>query len=113
MGFKQNKSQEEAINTIHGPVMIVSCPGSGKTTTLIRRIHHMIEIHIPPSQILMVTFSRAAAMEMKEKYIKFFGDNPGISFQTIHSLCFQRLPLLRTAVLYMALTSCIVETTLR
>ena len=91
MAFKQNKSQEEAISTIHGPVMIVSCPGSGKTTTLIRRIHHMIEEHISPTEILMVTFSRAAAMEMRDKYIKFFGTNPGISFQTIHSLCFNLL----------------------
>lgn len=91
MSFKQNKSQETAIKTISGPVIIVSCPGSGKTTTLIRRIHHMIESGIPPAEILMVTFSRAAAIEMKEKYEKFFGTNPGISFQTIHSLCFNLL----------------------
>ena len=41
--LRENLSQQEAINTIDGPVIIVSCPGSGKTTTLIRRIHHMVE----------------------------------------------------------------------
>ena len=91
MAFKKNKAQENAINTIKGPVMIVSCPGSGKTTTLIRRIHHMIETGVSPENILMVTFSRAAAIEMKEKYEKFFGNNPGILFMTIHSLCFNLL----------------------
>ena len=91
MAFKQNKAQEEAINTIEGPVMIVSCPGSGKTTTLVRRIRHMVESGVDPTSILMVTFSRAAATEMKDKYEKLFGENPGISFQTIHSLCFNLL----------------------
>ena len=91
MKFKENKSQQKAIETIDGPVMLISCPGSGKTTTLIRRIHHMIETGIEPSSILMVTFSRAAALEMRDKYERFFGSNPGVSFQTIHSLCFNLL----------------------
>lgn len=89
--FNSNKAQEEAINTIYGPVMVVSCPGSGKTTTLIRRIHNLIENGVNPSNILMVTFTKAAADEMREKYTRFFGDNPGVSFLTIHSLCFNLL----------------------
>jgi len=91
MQFKSNQAQEEAIHTIDGPVMIVSCPGSGKTTTLIRRIHHMLESGVNPSSVLMVTFTKAAADEMREKYIKFFGENPGILFMTIHALCFNLL----------------------
>ena len=93
MQLLENEAQEEAIRTIDGPVIIVSCPGSGKTTTLVRRIHHMIESGIPPAKILMVTFTRDAARGMQEKYAALFGTNPGIQFATIHSLCFNILKL--------------------
>ncbi len=86
-----NEAQEEAIRTIDGPLLLVSCPGSGKTTTLIRRIHRMLETGIAPSNILMVTFTNAAARDMQEKYRSMYGQNPGITFQTIHSLCFNLL----------------------
>ncbi|MDO4614819.1 MAG: ATP-dependent helicase, partial [Lachnospiraceae bacterium] len=86
-----NAAQEEAIRTINGPLLLVSCPGSGKTTTLIRRIHAMLESGIAPSCILMVTFTNAAARDMQNKYQSLYGSNPGITFQTIHSLCFNLL----------------------
>ena len=89
--LKNNTAQETAIHTIHGPLIVVSCPGSGKTTTLVRRIHQMIEEGIEPSSILMVTFANAAARDMGEKYVKMYGSNPGITFATIHSLCFNIL----------------------
>ena len=57
--LKANIAQESAVSTLHGPVIIVSCPGSGKTTTLVRRINRMIEAGIDPKNILMVTFTRA------------------------------------------------------
>lgn len=88
MTLYANAAQEEAINTINGPVLIISCPGSGKTTTLVRRIHHMIEEGVKPSSILMVTFTRDAAEGMDRKYRELFSTNPGITFATIHSLCF-------------------------
>lgn len=91
VNLKENAAQEEAIRTIKGPVLIISCPGSGKTTTLIRRIHHMIESGIEPKHILMVTFTNAAAQEMKDKYVSFYQKNPGVTFLTIHSLCFNLL----------------------
>ncbi len=89
--FIRNEAQEEAIHTIDGPLLIVSCPGSGKTTTLIRRIHGMIESGIAPNRILMVTFTNAAALDMQKKYQSMYQRNPGITFQTIHSLCFNLL----------------------
>ena len=55
--LKANIAQESAVSTLHGPVIIVSCPGSGKTTTLVRRINRMIEAGIDPKNILMVTFT--------------------------------------------------------
>lgn len=88
--MKPNKEQEKAINTIQGPVILVSCPGSGKTTTLLRRILHMIETGISPSQILMITFTKAAAAEMQKKYGNLSGP-AGVTFSTIHSLCLRIL----------------------
>lgn len=88
MTLKANTAQEEAIRTINGPLLVISCPGSGKTTTLVRRIRHMIEEGVDPGHILMVTFTKDAAEGMKNKYISLFGSNPGVMFQTIHALCY-------------------------
>ena len=46
--MKKNIEQEKAIAQLEGPVIVISCPGSGKTTTLLRRINHMLEVGIPP-----------------------------------------------------------------
>ncbi len=88
----ENKEQQEVINTIDGQLLVIAGPGSGKTTTMINRIGHMVnDCHIPPQSILMVTFTKAAADEMKARYRKFFGDEKGITFSTIHSLCWRIL----------------------
>ena len=85
----ENKAQEEAIHTINKQVLVIACPGSGKTTTLLRRIHYMVtEAGISAAQILMITFTKAAADEMNKRYVSMYGDNPGVTFATIHSLCF-------------------------
>ncbi len=85
----ENKAQEEAIHTVYGQMLMIACPGSGKTTTLLRRIHYMTtEAKINPKEILMITFTKAAADEMNKRYISMFGKNPGVTFATIHSLCF-------------------------
>lgn len=83
--MQANKEQERAIATINGPVILVSCPGSGKTTTLLRRILNIVKNNVQPSQILMITFTKAAADEMKKKY-KAFGGPEGVTFSTIHAL---------------------------
>ena len=59
------EAQEQAIKTIGDQVLLISCPGSGKTTILLRRIDHMMKTEIPTGQILLVTFTDAAASEMK------------------------------------------------
>lgn len=95
--LQENKAQEEAIATTEGPVIIISCPGSGKTTTLVRRIENIIKKGANPNKILMVTFSKASSLDMENKYIEMFKNNPGIRFSTIHSLC---LTILSQAGLY-------------
>lgn len=98
MEFHENTAQTEAILTINGPVCIIACPGSGKSTTMIRRAHQMVtQAQIPASRILMTTFSNMAARDMQDKYEKMFGENPGILFVTLHSLSFN---ILRKAGLY-------------
>ena len=88
MDIKKNEGQEAVINTTEGQLIVIACPGSGKTTTLVRRIHHMVaDCNIPSESILMVTFSNAAAKEMRERYQKSYGKDD-VTFSTIHSLCF-------------------------
>ena len=54
-------------------VLLINCPESGKTTTLIRRIKSMIDSGIDSAGIVMVTFTDAAASEMKERFQRQFG----------------------------------------
>ncbi len=78
-----DKEQQQAVNTIHGPLMVTAGPGSGKTRVLAHRIENMIANHaIPPENCLAITFTRRAAREMKDR-IK----NDRVNIHTFHSLC--------------------------
>ena len=69
--MKRNPSQIRAIAHLSGPMMVLAGPGSGKTSVIVERTAHMIQDgKIPASSILVVTFSRAAAVEMKERFLK-------------------------------------------
>ena len=85
--MEKNIAQDQVIQTIKGQLIVVACPGSGKTTTMLRRIRYMIEEkHISPKHILMLTFSNAAAREMRTRYeAKYEKDD--VTFCTIHSMC--------------------------
>lgn len=86
--MKANPAQERAIKEVYGQNIIIACPGSGKTTTLLRRISHMVSDEgIQPEEILMITFTKAAAAEMKERYEQQHQKGSAICFCTIHSLC--------------------------
>ncbi len=82
--------QMKAVQQLDGPVMILACAGSGKTTVLLERIHALCARGVSPARILAVTFSRNAALEMKSRYAAHYeGKSP--VFCTIHSLCYQIL----------------------
>lgn len=85
-----NEQQQICVNTIYGPVLSIACPGSGKTTTLIERVQHMVEEGIEPNSILVITFTKAAADEMEKRYRTKYGNAP-VTFSTIHSLCYNIL----------------------
>jgi uvrD/REP helicase len=83
-----------------GPMMVLAGPGSGKTFVITHRVCHLIEKqNIRPENILVVTFSKAAAVEMRERFIKLMPDKQGerVTWGTFHSVYFH---LLRTAYGY-------------
>ena len=86
--MKRNPSQLRAIAHLSGPMMVLAGPGSGKTSVIVERTAYMInEGKIPASSILVVTFSRAAATEMKERFLKFVNrDRSEVTFGTFHGI---------------------------
>ena len=85
-----NKQQEMAVETVTGPVLLLAVPGSGKTTTLISRIGYMIEeCNIQPDEILTMTYTVAAARDMKQRFVAVFGDThaQNLEFRTINGVC--------------------------
>ena len=64
-----NEAQIQAIQHNTGPCMVIAGPGSGKTTVLTHRVRYLIERYgVNPSDILVITFTKAAAEQMKLKF---------------------------------------------
>lgn len=87
-----NKEQNIVIKDFNGPMMVISCAGSGKTTVITERVKSIVESGVDPSRILVVTFSKAAAEEMQDRYEKKYGSTT-THFSTIHSLCYSVLAM--------------------
>ena len=89
-----SSNQKKAIEHGAGPLMVLAGPGSGKTFVITHRIKYLIEgSGINPAHILVVTFSRAAAKEMKDRFEKLQGKSH-VTFGTFHSVFFS---ILKTA----------------
>jgi len=90
-----NKEQKEAIMHRDGPAMVLAGPGAGKTYVITNRVKVLIdEYGVKPEQILVVTFSKAAAVEMKERFEMLTGGQRlPVRFGTFHSVFFQILRL--------------------
>ncbi len=88
-----NSAQIEAITHESGPVMCLAGPGSGKTFVLTRHIRYLIkEKHIEPHHILVITFSKASAIEMQKRFVKLMNDEYyPVRFGTFHSIFFHLL----------------------
>lgn len=93
MNLQMNKEQKAAITHRDGPCMVVALPGSGKTTVILERILHLIENYqVPAEKILVITFTKAAALEMQERfYKKCKNKHYPVVFGTFHAIYFQIL----------------------
>lgn len=86
------QQQIAAVTQVEGPSLLLAVPGSGKTTVVVLRAGYMTRCAgIPARQILTLTFSRAAAEEMRARYAALFGAQDMPRFSTIHSFCVQVL----------------------
>lgn len=88
--LRLDPQQEAAVQAVDGPVLLLAVPGSGKTTVLVTRLGYMCHVRgIPPEQILTMTYTVAAARDMKTRYASFFGAGEAerMGFYTINSVC--------------------------
>jgi len=83
-----NPAQREAVDHVHGPMLVLAGAGSGKTRVLTTRIANLIERHgVPPQRIFAVTFTNKAAGEMKQRIGRLLQRDPsGLWIGTFHSL---------------------------
>lgn len=82
-----NVEQRRAVTAPDGPTVVFAGPGSGKTTVLTRRVLYLLERGTPARQLMVVTFTRAAAKEMKERLQQIMTVNVGeLAIGTFHSL---------------------------
>jgi DNA helicase-2/ATP-dependent DNA helicase PcrA len=83
-----NPAQREAVEHLHGPLLVLAGAGSGKTRVLTTRIANLIDRHgVPPDRILAVTFTNKAAGEMKDRIGRMLERDPsGLWIGTFHSL---------------------------
>lgn len=89
-----NKSQIQAISHMDGPAMVLAGPGSGKTTVITHRIKNLIEkAEVRPENILVVTFTKAAAISMQKKFSTLMNGGKGqlVTFGTFHSVFYKIL----------------------
>ncbi|MCO1601668.1 ATP-dependent helicase [Desulfosporosinus nitroreducens] len=97
-GLNLTTQQKGAVIHDQGPLLLLAVPGAGKTTVLTVRIAYLIRVkRVDPRAILCLTFGRAAAKEMRERYMERFGvkadtenkTNKEIQFSTIHSFAYE------------------------
>ena len=86
-----NQTQIKAVDHFQGPMLVLAGPGSGKTTVITHRTKKLIEEYeISPSNILVITFTKAAATEMQQRFYSIMGGKrPTVTFGTFHAVFFK------------------------
>ncbi len=92
-----DKEQLSAVEHFKGPAMILAGPGSGKTTVITHRLKKLTqEYGVKPEKILVITFTKMAAIQMKERYLKLCKlAESDITFGTFHAVFFMILRQVR------------------
>lgn len=85
------KQQYNPIIRTEGYNLLLACPGSGKTTVIIVKTAYLINVlGVLPHQIITLTFTKAAALDMQKRYKSIFGDSSTMPFfSTIHGFCYR------------------------
>ncbi|NLC18789.1 MAG: ATP-dependent helicase [Clostridiales bacterium] len=88
--MQMNEAQQAAIRHLDGPALVIAGPGSGKTLVITERTRMLIdEGHAREDQILVITFTKAAASEMKNRFLRLRNtETSRVSFGTFHSVFF-------------------------
>ena len=88
--MNMNEAQQQAVSHKDGPMLVLAGPGSGKTLVITERTRNLIEREgIPEEHILVITFTKAAATEMKERYLKIRKtSSTKVNFGTFHAVFF-------------------------
>ncbi len=85
-----NPEQQQAAASSGQPLLVLAGPGTGKTKTLMARAHHLVQNGCSPRRILMVTFTRAAAAEIRERLAEAFGPEQAVPIvDTLHAMAFE------------------------
>ena len=75
-GFNLTEAQRKAVGHDKGPLLLLAVPGAGKTTVLILHLAYLVLVkNVNPDTILCLTFGRAAAREMSDRFTQNFGEN--------------------------------------
>ena len=83
-----SNAQSRAIAHGKGPAMVLAGPGSGKTLVITQRTKYLIEnFHVKPQEILVITFTKAAADEMRQRF-SVISPHTGVTFGTFHAVFF-------------------------
>ena len=83
-----NKAQKKIVDHKNGPALVIAGAGSGKTRVITHRVAHLIHSGIPPSSILLLTFTNKAAREMRDRVSAIIGPMAEqIWLGTFHALC--------------------------
>ena len=87
MSAGMNVAQQEAVNYLHGPCLVLAGAGSGKTRVITHKIGRLIQTGMPPKKIAAITFTNKAAMEMRDRAKALIGrDAKDVAICTFHAL---------------------------
>src|SRR5580698_977228 len=80
-----NPQQQVAVDHVEGPLLVLAGAGSGKTRIVTYRVAHLLQLGVPSSEILAVTFTNKAAEEMRHRILQL--THKSVLTCTFHSLC--------------------------
>lgn len=91
MFYSLNDSQKKAVNSNSKRLLCLAGAGTGKTRTMVERIVRLVKEGVNPKSILALTFTNAAAFEMKSRFREYISDGESPEFRTFHSYCYDLL----------------------